>query len=887
MSTQQPNFIEEILMVLAVLESGSDSTVAALLHRVTAREVDERLLTERLATVAAVEVHGNSLSLDATVAATRREALLERDFLHFRRLHEAALAILAPQLHGNPFSLEQQWLRVFTRLAEALLNRDTVALRQLTETWEHVALSDEAQPHYTFYRALAAFWSGNYAQTLILIDAVLAAPTVALPLRSRAINVTALCHYYQGQWQQALDGYRHSLALAQRLADKVQEGKVRLNMGVIYYELHDYAEAEAQLVAAETLFHAANATTWLASVHHELALIYRQQGQWQHALAYFQRCIDHRLAEEADELVGMALNNVGEIWLLQENLPKAQEAFQQALARTQTPTNRIDVLTNIGLYHEVGGEATAAQQRYAEAMALVAQTERREMAPLLHYRLGTVALAHDAQDIAWTHWLHGIELIEANREPMHEEALKISLLGRWQQIYEAMVALAVDRGEFAEALAYTEQARARAFLERITASQNRANLAAQQPWTVPQIQARLSGETALISYFATGQPGTNAALLANLPATSTAIRRALLPPARLFAFIITNSTVHAIKLPVDLEQLQAQYFHRATGRLRGVTVLPGRPLPSVRRWQMLGRQLLMPLTPYLMGMRHLCLIPHGPLHYLPLHALVDVDQLTQVAGTTVSYAPSASILCQTEQAAPLPAHQAATAEEPSALAIGVNAEGLAHAEAEATWIAQLLHGESLTGTAATATQVLAALGEYRLLHFSCHGHFRQRDPMHSALQLHDGELTADMLLRSASIVADLVTLSACDTGLNDLHPGDELMGLTRAFLGSGARSLLVSLWPVHEVPTRLLMEHFYSQWQRGVTKAMALRLAQQFVATLDFPQLNERLASYGVPMAEHAEWIATFQQMTSGDHPFAHPYYWAAFFLTGHFGSAQ
>ncbi|MCB0189364.1 MAG: tetratricopeptide repeat protein, partial [Caldilineaceae bacterium] len=323
MSTQQPNFIEEILMVLAVLESGSDSTVAALLHRVTAREVDERLLTERLATVAAVEVHGNSLSLDATVAATRREALLERDFLHFRRLHEAALAILAPQLHGNPFSLEQQWLRVFTRLAEALLNRDTVALRQLTETWEHVALSDEAQPHYTFYRALAAFWSGNYAQTLILIDAVLAAPTVALPLRSRAINVTALCHYYQGQWQQALDGYRHSLALAQRLADKVQEGKVRLNMGVIYYELHDYAEAEAQLMAAETLFHTANATTWLASVHHELALIYRQQGQWQHALAYFQRCIDHRLAEEADELVGMALNNVGEIWLLQENLPKA------------------------------------------------------------------------------------------------------------------------------------------------------------------------------------------------------------------------------------------------------------------------------------------------------------------------------------------------------------------------------------------------------------------------------------------------------------------------------------------------------------------------------------------------------------------------------------
>jgi CHAT domain-containing protein len=94
--------------------------------------------------------------------------------------------------------------------------------------------------------------------------------------------------------------------------------------------------------------------------------------------------------------------------------------------------------------------------------------------------------------------------------------------------------------------------------------------------------------------------------------------------------------------------------------------------------------------------------------------------------------------------------------------------------------------------------------------------------------------------------ADLVTLSACNTGLNKLAPGDELSGLMRGFLYAGAPSLMVSLWAVNDRSTSELMQSFYRHLAGGASKRRALQLAQQ-----------ASLGRYG------------------------HPYYWAPFILMG------
>ena len=92
-----------------------------------------------------------------------------------------------------------------------------------------------------------------------------------------------------------------------------------------------------------------------------------------------------------------------------------------------------------------------------------------------------------------------------------------------------------------------------------------------------------------------------------------------------------------------------------------------------------------------------------------------------------------------------------------------------------------------------------------------------------------GEVLDDPTLK---LTAELVVLSACQTGLGDLKEAEGTVGLQRAFLAKGARSVLVSLWSVSAAATDLLMKRFYTHWlddPRHPTKAEALRLAQEDV----------------------------------------------------------
>src|SRR6185503_17297999 len=99
---------------------------------------------------------------------------------------------------------------------------------------------------------------------------------------------------------------------------------------------------------------------------------------------------------------------------------------------------------------------------------------------------------------------------------------------------------------------------------------------------------------------------------------------------------------------------------------------------------------------------------------------------------------------------------------------------------------------------------------------------------------------------AVALRADLVVLSACQTGLGDLKQAEGTVGLQRAFLAKGARSVLVSLWNVSDEATRRLMEAFYRHWLgRRVGKAEALRRAQEEVRT--------------TPGFEHPRFWAAFQ----------------------------
>jgi CHAT domain-containing protein len=208
------------------------------------------------------------------------------------------------------------------------------------------------------------------------------------------------------------------------------------------------------------------------------------------------------------------------------------------------------------------------------------------------------------------------------------------------------------------------------------------------------------------------------------------------------------------------------------------------------------------------------------------------------------------------------------------LAIGYDGPGLLglrHPEAEARWIADLTGGEAWCGPQAKADDLQQTAGQWRWLHIACHGLFDEESPLDSYLETGAGErLTAREVLQTWRLQASLVALSACQTGVSRVLRSDEPMGLVRAFLVAGAANVLVSQWPVADLPAFLLMRAVYEGMAGGERPAAALQAAQIWLRELPVEEVRAMAAE--LPAADLDNLAA---------YPFAHPVHWAAFILVG------
>lgn len=239
-----------------------------------------------------------------------------------------------------------------------------------------------------------------------------------------------------------------------------------------------------------------------------------------------------------------------------------------------------------------------------------------------------------------------------------------------------------------------------------------------------------------------------------------------------------------------LQQAARQSFEFARGKLDAILLGP------------IARRL---------GDRPAVLVPTGSLHALPWPVLPTLE------GRPVSVAPSAAAWLKAQRA------WQSAAPGKQVLACG---PGLPHAEAEVTELAERYPGaEALIGPAATAKAVAAALDGAAVAHIAAHGRFRSDNPLFSSLELADGQLTVYELERLGAAPGVLV-LSACDTALSGIKPGDELMGVSSAVFALGTRTLISSVAPVGDEATRTLMVRLHAALAEGATPAAALAEAQ-------------------------------------------------------------
>lgn len=289
------------------------------------------------------------------------------------------------------------------------------------------------------------------------------------------------------------------------------------------------------------------------------------------------------------------------------------------------------------------------------------------------------------------------------------------------------------------------------------------------------------------------------------------------------AFVVTNEAVQTVKIPGgeaeitgQLEQFRFQIDVMKAEASRRRDSHYETTLRARNHLAALHRQLLQPLE-NLIGWRRLVVVPQGVLHYVPFHALYDGFGYA-VETREIVYAPSAKIFKH--------CFERRKSSFKQAVLIGAADEFTPQVAFEISELAKIFPAaEILLNENATLDNLRRHSSGADVLHFACHGRFRPDNPFFSALHLADGWLG----VRDAytlNLSQSLVVLSACETGINSVAAGDELLGLARGFFSAGASSLVLSLWQVDDATTARLMSVFYEQLQAGSSPAAALRRAQ-------------------------------------------------------------
>jgi len=221
-------------------------------------------------------------------------------------------------------------------------------------------------------------------------------------------------------------------------------------------------------------------------------------------------------------------------------------------------------------------------------------------------------------------------------------------------------------------------------------------------------------------------------------------------------------------------------------------------------------QLLLDPCASAVGDRPLVVVPTGSLHAVPWALLPSCRS------RPVSVAPSAALWLRSVTAAD---------DGPAGHATLVAGPGTAHAETEVRSLTpSAARVERLVGEQASVANVLRSLDGAGLAHIAAHGTFRADNPLFSCLHLADGPLTVYDFECLEQAPAVLV-LSACDSGLSDVQPGDELMGLASVLLALGTRTLVASTGPVPDAQTASVMVAFHRHLEAGRPPAASLACA--------------------------------------------------------------
>ncbi|MEG3923280.1 CHAT domain-containing tetratricopeptide repeat protein [Microcoleus sp. D3_18a_C4] len=676
-----------------------------------------------------------------------------------------------------------------------------------------------------------------------------------------------------GEQKKALEYHSQSLLLSRAIGSRLFEYRSLTNIGNVYSALGEKKKALEYYSSSLILIRASGGDrVGEAIILNNIGNVYSALGEKQKALEYYNQSLS--LTRALNDVAGEAntLYNIASVKRNQNNLSEALNYIESCLkiienlrTKIASPEFRTSYFATVQNYYEF----------YIDLLMQLHKTN-----PKSGYNIKALEASERSRSRSL------LELLFESNANIRE-GISPDLVQQEKSVQQELDAIEKQRiktisipSPNAAKIAEIDKQRL-VLLEQYQQIQNRirtaspryAALTRPQPLTLPEIQKQiLDKNTILLQYFL----GEN----------------------RSYLWVVTSTRLTSYELAkrADIETTAKNFLEAITSPVqRNISQQVAQASTN------LGQVILQPAAAQL-GNKRLLIVPDGVLHYTPFQALTlaktagENTTVPLIAEHEIITLPSASTLAILRQnygdrkppsqtlailADPVfsPDDERikgkitqATTEKLEANNLGLNRslrasnrqwppERLAFTRQEAQTISSLFPSASssqiLDFDASRTTATEGSLVNYQIVHFATHGLANSKNPELSGIVMSmvddKGNLVNGFLrltdIFNLKLSANLVVLSACQSGRGQNIKGEGMVGLTRGFMYAGAQRVAVSLWNVDDEGTSVLMQKFYQKMvQQKLAPAAALRAAQ-------------------MEMMQQEKWKS--------------PYYWAAFTLQG------
>jgi CHAT domain-containing protein len=710
----------------------------------------------------------------------------------------------------------------------------------------------------------------------------------------------------KGQPQKAIDYAGKALESADKAKDPILKARTILELINIYRFLGQSAKsrelAEKGIEIVKQIPAGDNRKSLIeADMYREVGFEFLRTGDAEKAIQYVSYSLQvqesllsllkrrggagqrpHAMQKIQSDMVA-TLARLGQAHLQAGSPPEAIKAFERGLATIQSGSKQqggAGFFLGLGQAYLVQKDFPRATENLTRALR-GAGKGRIVVAQAANAAMGDLFLETRRAPKAIPFYARAIEAVESVRSRLESEELRSSFFENKGQIYSGMILAHLAAGSPEDAFNYNERARSRAFLD-ILGSKVQLTRQGELIEEERVLQAKLAGVKGRLA--GEGEDGEDeetdpaelenemeaaekayndflakvrkenkeqASLINVEPLALKDVQSLLEPgvtlleyfvtPGRVLLWIVEKDRLEIASIPLGRKELLAK-----VSALRDNVLQVGEKEKFAASARELYKLLVAPALAHVRG-KELLIVPHDVLHYLPFQALLSPQGRYLVQDYPIHYLSSASLMQFTHEKRRAGGERAMVMGNPN---LGDEAYNLRFAEREAKEVASVYPQSAVYLRAeASKPRAVSLSPNYDMLHFAVHAELNEEDPMSSALLLaaegkDDGRLRVGEIF-SLDLKTNMVVLSACETGLGKLSSGDELVGLTRAFIYAGTPSIVTTLWKVNDRASYELMREFYSRL-KSAKKSEALRQAQLKVME-QFPE----------------------------------PFYWAAYQLTG------